>query len=170
MGAGHGPLTRIAGWLVPPENPAGEAYGIIIVAALLAAEGGQHESHLDAIASAIIAGTLSWLAHAYSELLGRRLAVHERLTAHGLAQALRRDLAILRGAALPIAALVFGSIVGASQEGAVTIALWSAVASLVALELTAGVRSGASPRELAFDACAGVAMGLGILAVKIVLH
>lgn len=156
--------------IVPEENPSGVIYGILVVGALLAAESGRHESHLDTVASTAIAAALYWLAHAYAELLGRRLAQHERLTARALARALRHDWAIMRGAALPLAALAIGWAAGAALQTSVTAALWSAIASLVAFELLAGVRSRAGPRELALEGCVGAAMGIAILALKIVLH
>jgi hypothetical protein len=155
---------------VTRENPAGAIYGIIVIAALLAAESGQHESFLDTFASAAIATALYWLAHAYSELLGGRLATRERLTVAALGRALAHDWPIVRGAALPLAVLVIAWVTGASQQTGVTAALWSAIASLVAFELIAGVRARASPRELALDAGVGAALGVAILAVKVVLH
>jgi len=44
------------------------------------------------------------------------------------------------------------------------------VASIVAFELAAGIRSRATPGELALDVCVGALLGLGILALKILLH
>ncbi|MCW3020096.1 MAG: hypothetical protein JWN10_2404, partial [Solirubrobacterales bacterium] len=162
--------VRAAERLVPEENPSQVIYGIIVIAALLAAESGFHETYLDTVASAAIATTLYWFAHAYAELLGLRLGLQERLTVGALARALAREAAIVRGAMLPLAVLAVGWIVGAQQQTAVTAALWSAIASLVVFELIAGVRAHASARELAFEGCVGAAMGVAILALKIVLH
>ena len=163
-------LARVADRIVPAENPSGVVYGIIVIGALLAAESGRHETYLDTVASAAIAAALYWFAHAYAEVLGRRLTRHEHLSARALARALARDWAIVEGSALPLAALLIGWIAGAAQQTAVTAALWSAVVSLVAFELIAGIRSRASARELALEGCAGAAMGIAILALKIVLH
>jgi hypothetical protein len=140
-------LARAADRIVPAENPSGVVYGIIVIGALLAAESGRHETYLDTLASAAIAAMLYWFAHAYAEVLGRRLTRHEHLSARTLARTLARDWAIVEGAALPLA-----------------------IASLVAFELIAGIRSRASPRELALEGGAGAAMGIAILALKIVLH
>jgi hypothetical protein len=155
---------------IVPANPGGVIYGILAIGALLAAESGEHESYLDTLASAAIAAALYWVAHAYAELLGQRLAERERLGASALARALAHDWAIMRGAALPLLAIVVAWVAGASQQTAVIAALWSAIASVVAFELLAGVRAQASARELVFDAGVGAAMGLTVLALKIVLH
>ena len=160
----------MASWVLPPENPSGAVYGVIVIGALLAGESGRHETYLDTLSSAAVAASLYWLAHAYAGVLGRRLSTGERLSAGALIRALGHDWVVIRGAAIPLLALVVAAVAGAGQQTAVTAALWSAAASLVALELIAGVRSRASPRELALDLAVGMTMGLAILALKVLLH
>lgn len=155
---------------MPAENPSGVVYGIIAIGALLAAESGRHETYLDTVGSAVLAACLYWLAHAYATILGRRLVRQEVLTPTTLWHALIHDWAIFRGAAVPLIALVIAWAAGAAQETAVTAALWCAVATVVAFELVAGIRSRAKPAELALEVGVGIAMGLGILALKILLH
>lgn len=160
----------MADWVVPSDNPAGMVYGVIVIGALLAAESGRHETHLDTLASTVIAAALYWLAHAYASVLGRRLSSHERLTTAALVRALGHDWALLRGACIPVLALIIAWAGGADQQTAITVALWSAVASLIALELLAGIRARAAPGELVLELAVGMAMGMGILVLKIVLY
>lgn len=160
----------VGAWLVPSENPAGAVYGVIVIGALLAAESGRHEGYPDTIASAAIAAGLYWLAHAYAGVLGRRLTHGGHLTATALARALVRDWALVRGAAIPLLALLVAWAAGAQQETAVTAALWSAIASLVVFELIAGIRSRATSAELALELGVGLTMGMAILVLKIILH
>jgi len=141
-----------------------------VVGALLAAESGLHESHLDTFASVVIAVAVYWLAHAYASALGRRLALQERLTARALLSALGEESAIVRGATLPLLVLVLAWAAGADQPTAGTAALWSTVAALIALELIAGLRARATPAELVLDVGVGATIGLGIIALKIVLQ
>jgi hypothetical protein len=155
---------------VPGENPSGVIYGMIVIGALLAAESGRHETYLDTVGSALIATGLYWLAHAYASVLGRRLVAHERLTASALQRALVHDWALVRGAAIPLLVLLIAWAAGAAQDTAVTAALWSAVAGLVAFELLAGIRSRASAGELTLEVSVGLTMGLAILALKALLH
>jgi hypothetical protein len=155
---------------VPGENPAGAIYGLIVVGALLAAESGRHETYVETLASGAIATCLYWLAHAYATLLGRRLTGEQGLTAGGLVRAFAHDAAIMRGAALPLLALLLAWVAGASQQAAVNAALWSVAGGLALLELAAGVRSRGRPRELALQTCVGVALGLGVIALRVVLH
>ena len=162
--------ARAAERIVPAENASGVVYGIIVIGALLAAESGRHETYLDTVLSTLIAAALYWLAHAYSHMLGARLERQERLSATGLAQAIAHDWAIMCGAALPLLALLIAWVASVALHSAVTAALWTAIASLVAFELFAGIRAQDTPRELALDVAVGAAMGVGILLLKIVLH
>ncbi len=155
---------------MPVENPARVVYGIIAVGSLMAAESGRYESYLDTFASALVATALYWLAHSYAEVLGRRLATSQRLTARALRDAAVHEFAIVRGAAIPLLVLLISWAVGASQPSAVTAALWSAVASLFVFELIAGVRSRASPREIALETAVGAVLALGIVFLKSILH
>jgi hypothetical protein len=161
---------RAADWIVPVDNPSGAVYGVIIIGALLAAESGRHESYLDTEASAVLAAGIYWLAHAYATVLGRRLGERERLTPGALVRALAHDWTLVRGAAIPIGVLLVAWVTGASQATGVTAALWSVIASLLVLELIAGIRSRVTRRELALELGVGVALGVGILAMKILLH
>jgi hypothetical protein len=163
------PLARAGDWFVPRENPSGAIYGVIAIGAVLAAESGHRETHLDTVASVILAAGLYWLAHAYSALLGRRLEGRDRLAGGALLQALAHDWALLRGASLPLAALLIAWLAGADQDTAVSAALWSAVATLIVLELTAGLRAHASRRELVLQAGVGLGMGLAIIALRLIV-
>ncbi|MGA7705289.1 MAG: hypothetical protein WB998_10385 [Solirubrobacteraceae bacterium] len=161
---------RIAGWVVPEHYPAGVVYGLITVGALLAAESGLKDTYPETIGSAIVAMTLYWFAHAYADVLGLRLAEQRRVSWAELWHTFVQDWSIVRGAALPLLALVVAWAAGASQTTAVTLGVWAVVASLIAFELAAGVRSKSKPIELAFDVSAGTALGLGILVLRALLH
>jgi hypothetical protein len=145
-------------------------YGTIMMGALLAAESGRKETYVETFASALIAACLYWLAHSYATVLGRRVTTREPLTAKALALALMHDWALLRGAAIPLLALLLAWVTGSSQQTAVDVALYAVVASLVGFELIAGALTHATRAELLVDLGVGVAMGLGVLALQIVLH
>lgn len=166
----HRWLGRLLAQRGPTSNPSRLIYGVIAIGALLAAESGLHASYLDTIASAVIAIGLFWLAHAYSNVLGRRLLTHERLAATALWAALVEEWPLVQGAGIPLGALVVVWAAGATQATAVSVALWTAVASVIGFELIAGIRSRATPRELALDMSVGATMGLAIVALKVVLH
>jgi hypothetical protein len=160
---------RVGRWIAPEENPAGTIYGVITVGALLAAEGAAHETHLETVASVAVTMSLYGFAHAYSEQLGERLQYQRHLNRPAVLGILRNALAIVRGASLPLISLLIAWVAGVSQDSAVTIAVWTAVVSLVALEFAAGIRAHEGPAALATDVAVGIAMGLGILALKAIV-
>jgi hypothetical protein len=143
---------------------------VVVIGALLAAESGSHETYTDTILSALIATAIYWLAHAYANALGWRVATRQRLTAGVLSRELVRDWAIVRGAAIPMLVLVLAWVTGAALETAVNAALGATVATLIAFELIAGIGSQATGRELVLDVCVGAAMGVAIVALKVVSH
>jgi hypothetical protein len=155
---------------LPGENPTGTVYGTITVGALLAAESDLHDTYPETVGSVVVALLIYWLAHSYAELLGHRLATRERLTVGALGHALGRDWAIVRGAGGPLLALLIAWAAGATQEAAITVALWICAGSLVVFELLAGMRARARPAELALELCVGVAMGVGVIALRLILH
>lgn len=161
---------RIAGWVVPERYPAGVVYGLITVGALLAAESGLKDTYPETVGSTAIAMTLYWFAHAYADVLGLRLAEQRRVSWAELWHTFVQDWSIVRGAGLPLLALLVAWALGASQTTAVTAGVWAVVASLIVFELAAGVRSKAKPIELAFDVSAGTTLGLGILVLRVLLH
>jgi hypothetical protein len=160
----------VAAVLVPAANPAGIVYGLLATGAVLAAERTLRETYLDTLASEVLAALVYWLLHAYAGLLGERLSEQRPLRLSSLLRELADDWSIVRGAAIPIAALLIAYLAGASQRTGEAIALWVAIGGLVVFELLAAVRVNATWRELVFETFVGVTMGLGVLALAIVLH
>ena len=96
--------------------------------------------------------------------------MHEHLTPRALGRGLAHEAALLRGAAIPQLVLLIAWATGAAQESAVSAAVWTSVAWLIALELLAGFRARATPAERLLETAVGAVMALGIIALKIVLH
>jgi hypothetical protein len=163
-------LRRAIDWVLPEDNPAGVIYGLITIGALLAAESSLGETYVELVGSLVLAICLHWLAHAYADLLGHRLATNQRLTTGVLLRSLRRDWAIVRGAALPLLSIVVAWIAGADLEDADIIAVWACAASILVFELLAGVRAESTRSELALEGFVGAAMGLAIVALRAIIH
>jgi hypothetical protein len=162
-------LGTSADWLAPAENPSRVVLGLIVTGALLAAESGLHDTYLETFASGVLAAALYWLAHAYADVLGRRLRSSRRLTPRELGESLLHEGAVIRGAAIPLLALLIAAIAGADRETGVSIAIWTAAGSIVVLELIAGLRSRATRTEILLEAAVGITMGLGVIALKALL-
>ena len=149
---------------------AGAIYGILIVGTLLAVESARQETYGETIGAIVLAIVLYWLAHAYAELTGRRLREGQPLTLQGSLSAMAEWSLIPVGAILPLIALLIAWAFGAQLTGAVSAGIWTAAGSLVVIELAAGIRASHSWPELLFQATAGSLLGLGIVALRIVLH
>jgi hypothetical protein len=153
-----------------PTNPAGLVYGTIAVGALLAAESARQETYTRTIIAVAIALVLYWLSYSYAEFTGRRIEEQQAVTVAGLLDASARELSVLLGAAMPFLALVVCWAAGASLETAVTIAIWTSAAMVVAIEVLIGVRAELTGRQLALQSAFGAFLGLMIIALRIVLH
>jgi len=151
-------------------NLSSGVYGTIAVGALLAAETAQRENYAETIGALALTIVLYWLAHAYASSATRRLREQEHLTVKGFAQAMLEQAPILAGAIAPLAMLVVFGAAGASLGHAVTAGLWTAAATVVAIEVTAAVRAGGEGLELVGQAAIGVVLGLLVIALKLVLH
>jgi hypothetical protein len=80
------------------------------------------------------------------------------------------ELPILEGGLIPVLALLVGWAAGASVTDGVTAAVWATVATIVGLELVAGVRARLVPKRILLQTGAGVALRLAIVALHLVLH
>jgi hypothetical protein len=161
---------RVIEWISPDENPAGVVYGTVIIGAVLATESTGHETLLETFVAIVLALALYWLAHAYAHTLGERLDRQTPLRGAGILSSLLHDLAIVRGASLPVLALLISSACGASLATAVLVALWTSALAVVSFELVAGIRAGLRGAELLVQVCVGAVMGLAIIALRAVLH
>jgi hypothetical protein len=164
------PRTDPLRLLVSRRNPAASVYGTVTAGALLAAESGLRDTYPETVGSLAIAIVLYWFAHSYAEVLGLRLRRHETITWAELWDAFSQDWGIVRGAAAPMLAVLVAWTIGATPSTAVTAGTWAAVASLIVFELAAGLRSHAKAPEMALQVGAGVTLGLGILALRALLH
>jgi TM2 domain-containing membrane protein YozV len=117
--------------ILPRESTDRVIYGVILVGALLAAEGGVHETYLDTILSAVIATAIYWLAHSYAGPLARRLTRHDRLTVGALWRGLAQEATLIRDAAIPVLVPLIAWAIGVTQASAVAAALWSSLTSLI---------------------------------------
>jgi hypothetical protein len=156
----------------PPmrENPAGLVYGTILVATLLAAEYSRRETYAKTIAAVTIALMLYWLALAYAEFTGRRLRDGEHFTFAGFKRAAWHENSVLVGASVPLAVLVVCWVFSVDLSSALTIGVYIAAGMIVLFELLVGYWSNARGRELIGHTLVGVALGLLIITLRVVLH
>jgi hypothetical protein len=153
-----------------PVNAGGLVYGTILVATLLSAESTRRETYVKTVAAVAVALLAYWLTISYSEFAGERLEHGERFEYAALGRAAVRELALLYGAAVPLLVLLVFWAAGATLATAVSAAIWSAAAAVVATEVVSGVRAELTGRELARQSAVGAVLGLLIIALRVLLH
>ena len=151
-------------------KPFGAVYGLIAVAALLAAESANSETYLETIGAVLITLLMYWLAHSYAELTSERLRTGEHLTVGLLARTLAGELTILIGAAVPLTVLLVCWAAGADLTTAVTAGVWSSALTIVVLEVAIALRADLRGRELVAQVAIGALLGLFVIALRFVLH
>lgn len=149
---------------------AGAIYGSLAVGTLLAVESARQETYGETLGAVVIALLLYWLAHSYAEFTSRRIREGERLTLRGLTGSMALWSPIPVGAGPPLIALVMAHTLGANLTVAVSVGFWTAVGSIVLVELFAAARSRSSILELLLQSSMGALLGIGIIALRIVLH
>lgn len=152
------------------RNAAGLVYGTILVATLLSAESAVRETYPRTVAAVLVTLVAYWLTLSYSRFTGDRLERGERFELPELVGAAVEELTVLLGAAVPLIVLVIFWAAGASLSTAVTAAVYCSAATIIALELVIGVRAGLTGRQLALQTAVGAALGLLIIALRVLLH
>jgi membrane protein YqaA with SNARE-associated domain len=153
-----------------PVNVARLVYGTVVVGGLLAAEAPESETYAETLASVVIALLVYWMAHTYAEVTARRIEEGDRLTTTALASAMRNEVWILFGAAVPVLPLVIWWIAGGPLTNAVSAAVYTAAGMIVVYEVVAGRRAELSGKEMVVQIAIGAALGLLVIALKLVLH
>jgi hypothetical protein len=148
---------------------AGTVYGLVAMGVLLAVESDHNETYPEAVGSVALTLAIYWLTHSYADALGEQLRVQGRLTGASLRRALVDDWSIVRGATLPLLVLLLAWAFGARPRTGLDAALWSAIASLVVLELLAANRAGVRGRGMIFEGLLAGGIALAIIALKVIL-
>jgi hypothetical protein len=152
------------------RNPAAAIYGVITVGALLAAEGGQHDTYAETIIALVVAITMYWIAHAYSAYAGGRFAEGHRVSVKGLAEALVVELPVLVGAALPLLVVCAFGIGGAALGTAITAGVWAAAITIAGIEVVTAVRTDLTGRDLVIQCSVGIVIGLLVVVINALLR
>jgi hypothetical protein len=163
-------LDRAVAFLFPLEGTNEMVYGLLLIGAILAAEGDRHESYETTLLATVLAALLAWLAHSYSTLFGRRIEEAQHMTLAALLAAMRRDMVLLRGGAVPVVALLGCWVLGLEQETGVTVAVSAVVAAIMLLEVVAALLAHLTLREFFVEVSVGVLYGVSIFMLKLFAH
>jgi hypothetical protein len=146
----------------------GTVHGTVVAASVLAvsaADGDLDAAEVGAYTLATV--VVFWLAHGWAHALGLRAAGKPN---YGLIDGLRNQLPVLEAVIPPLAGLAVARLLGASNEAAISTAVWVCVGTLTLLGAGVASREGASPLRIAVTAAGCGALGLTMVALKAVVH
>ena len=153
-----------------PTNPGGLVYGTILIATLISAESAKAQRYGGSLAGIVLAELVYWMALSYSEFTGERAASGEPFELRGFWRSAKHELAVIQGGIVPFLVILVCWIVGASLTTALTLGVYTAAAMIVVTELVIGITTEQTGRELVIDTAVGVAFGVLVIAVKVILH
>ena len=153
----------------PTENASSVVYGIITVGAVLAAEGSRNESFQRSVGAAILILLLYWVVHAWSVDSGDRLARRRPFRWPDFLAELRAEFSIMRGAVLPIAAVVIAGLAGATDQRAVFIGTLVSAAMLVVFEFSVAMLGRLGAKQVLVQTAAGALFGCALIVLRFVI-
>jgi hypothetical protein len=153
-----------------PANPGGLVYGTILIATLLAAEPPRGETYARTVGAVVVAMIVYWLAVSYATFTGERVRDEEGFTVANFARAALHELSVVCGAVGPLLAVLVCWAVGAALPTAITAAVWTAVAIIIAIEVGIGIRAELTGKQLVVQTGMGVLLGLLVVALRVLLH
>ncbi|MFF3611617.1 hypothetical protein [Streptomyces sp. NPDC002580] len=168
---------------VPPENGdradrsasrrtdyAGAIYGSILAASVVATAGtGGEYPRIEAVVLLLVTGVVFWATHVYAQLVGERI-VGQAWSWREIRRIGGHEWSIVEAATLPAAAVAVSALFDLSVSTGLWIALGVAVAQQVMWACFGAARAGASRGLIVAEGFVNLALGLVIVAAKVVLH
>lgn len=145
-------------------------YGTILVISVIAVASEYQGQPLRIMGSVLATQLVFYLAHVYAGQLGVRLETRHAPTRPELRQILQEEWPLLAAAGPPAGMLLVGGITGLDDSLAVTLALGIGVGTLVLYGVRLGIAEGRSAAGVAITASVNGALGLLLVALKIVVH
>lgn len=165
----HRLLERLLWWIDPEDHPQGVVYGIVVVGSVVAAESVHVTGPWQDIGGAVLVLVIYWLAHSYAQILGTRFADATSLTFKQMRAIVRHEGAILRGAALPIVAMMVAALLGAGALRVDEIGIGIDVLALMSFAILAGLRAKLGPLALISQSVVALVFGLMITVLRSLL-
>jgi hypothetical protein len=159
-------LSLVFDWLDPEEHAAGVVYGIITVGAVIAIEGSNNLPVWHDIGATVIVLVIYWIAHAYATIMGDLYRTKERWSWLHVATTLRHEQAILRGASIPIVAMMAAALLGDREAMVTWVGLIVMIILLMAFQVVAGQRAGMRGLALGGQLLVGVFFGVLLVIVR----
>ena len=150
------------------QRMVGTVHGLIVAAGVLAVSAADVSPDVVEVGVYVLATVAAfWLADAWGHGLALRAAGGEE---HGLRIGLRRQLPVLEAVIPPLAALAVATLAGATDENAITAAVWVCVGALGLLGAGVARREGLPAHRVAMTSAGCAGAGLVMVALKAFVH
>lgn len=147
----------------------GGVYGSMLAASVVIGAGTLGSfPRLELVLLLLLTGLVFWIAHVHAQLFGARLA-QQPLDRRVVLHVCRDEWPIVKAAVPPAAAVAVSPLLGLDMPGTLWLALAVAVAGQVGWSMAAARRAGAAWRQVAGTAAVNLALGLLIVAFKLIL-
>jgi hypothetical protein len=152
---------------VPLRDPAEGALGTVVTAGLMAAYADPPVRMAEVVTAALATVGVYWLAHVYADMVGRPPeGGGPAFSRTRLRWSLRANWSLVRASLSLLAVAVVAWTAGADPTTALGVAVWSAVAVLVAEGTVTARRHGVRGLRLVAAAAAAGLLGLLLVALK----
>ena len=162
-------LERFLGLDDPAAHPGGLVYGLIVLGSVLAAESVHSSGGVRDIMAALTVLFVYWLAHTYADLMGRRYLQATPLRWTDVTEVARREWAIMRGATIPVIAMVVAVLLGVSSWRVDEVGMITDVAMLTLFAVVGSLKANLSRVALVFQVVLALSFGIFIALVRAVL-
>ena len=163
-------MPQIPGRRVLGERLGGYIYGTIVVLATVVAGAEAYRNGAGHISLLVLMTTfVFWLAHVYAHAVAHSVSHGERISGAELLMLAHRESSIIEAAVLPVLMLVLGRLDVFSVHTAVWLAIGCGLAVLVAQGVRYSRAVGSGPLVTLAVAGGNLAIGLLIVAMKLVV-
>jgi hypothetical protein len=157
--------TRLA-----KANFASAIYGEILLLAVLAAVGDHHVAAGTVLVTVVSSQLVFWLAHAYSETIGRQVLAEERIDHESFGRILEHEWPIVQAAGPTVVLMGLAMVDVLETATGIDLAIALGVLSLLGWGFAAGRRSRDTLRGQLLAGALSGALGLAIVGLKIAVH
>lgn len=162
-----GLMRFFSAWVRPGHNPSAVVFGNVTVAAVCSIESGRSHVAAREVDLAVF-GTMFvyWLAHAYSEVAALRVERQSPWSWGILREGLHAEWPLIRGASLPLLAMLVALLLGGDGETCASVGFWTALAALVLFEAYAARRAGEGWVGVGIGAGVGATLALALVVLR----
>lgn len=146
-------------------------YGLILATSVIAVSREYESSNAGLIGiTVLVTGIVFWLAHVYARVLARSMEHRRMLRGPEIREVLRHDWPLVEVTVPLLVVLTLGAIEVIPDKAAILAAMILALAELAAAGAYAASMGGAPTRGVILSAVIAVALGGGVVLLKVLVH